>query len=183
MKNKVILIAVLLFCFQKSSIGQKIQFKCYVKSSCKDTVELLQEYSLKGNDTTYYSTNGICWIEDLGDYVFYSEQITIGVQPIIFKFTSFQSQILDTIQKPVLYSILVTKKGTNFKTGDWVYCGMIANGFKCDYYINGQKRIEGKFKRGKPIGELKFYSKEGKLEYTEYYNKKGKKIKSEYVSS
>jgi len=67
--------------------------------------------------------------------------------------------------------------------GGWLYCGKPCEDYKIDYYDNGQKMMEGKFKKGKPVDNLKFYNASGKLKYIEYYNKRGKKIKSEQVKN
>jgi hypothetical protein len=69
----------------------------------------------------------------------------------------------------------------NKEWSGWLCCGKRCEGYKIDYYNDGKVRMEGLFRNGKPIGQLKFYNNEGKLKYVEFYNKRGKKIKSENV--
>jgi antitoxin component YwqK of YwqJK toxin-antitoxin module len=53
-------------------------------------------------------------------------------------------------------------------------CNQLCNGHCIDYYINGERRMEGNFSDGKPIGKLIFYNKDGKVDYIEIYSKNGK---------
>ncbi len=168
-------------CFCKVSLAQVLEFRCFVKTVCSDSVLLLNDYSLKGKDTVYYSQNGVSTVDKLGTYVLYSQTLNFGVEPIVFKFSSFQSHISDTIQNIALYSIVRPKKPKRkYKTGDWFYCDKLAEGYLVDYYLNGRKRIEGDFKKGSPIGILKYYNQSGTKIFQVHY-KKGKKVKSEYL--
>lgn len=60
----------------------------------------------------------------------------------------------------------------NFEEG-YFNCDKLCNGETIAYYDNGEKRLEGVFKDGVPIGKLIFYKKDGSVCKVEKYNKKG----------
>jgi len=73
----------------------------------------------------------------------------------------------DTIKIPkTLFS-----GGSELHSERWAYlnCDKICNGLEIDFYSNGNKRIEGNFKNGKPI-KISFFRKEGTIEREEFYN-------------
>lgn len=166
-----------------SAKSQIVQFKCYLKSSCDTVIRELDNYILKKKDFAHFSLNsGItATIPDTGIYILTSPKIVDD--SIVICISKFGLNT-DTIKQRELFSVLlIDSKPGKIKNGDWLYCGKLSNGYKIDYYNNGNKYLEGNFKRGKPVGELKFYSESGKLEYIEYYSRRGRKIKSEYVKS
>lgn len=76
---------------------------------------------------------------------------------------------------------------------DWNYynCSKLCNGIETAFYPNGNKRLEGKFKNGKPI-EIKEFNRNGKLitqtfyenysmkyERVNYFNENGELIEYE----
>jgi hypothetical protein len=66
----------------------------------------------------------------------------------------------DTITVPkILFSL-----GNEVNSKRWIYlnCENPCNGIEVDFFKNGNKRIEGKFDKGKPI-ELKKYRENGKI--------------------
>lgn len=173
-------LVTILFLFISFSLhAEKIKFRCLVKSVCSDSLELLKDfYLIDSLGKKYSSVKDVCSVDRLGEYTLYSEQLNLGIKPIKIKFISFEEEKVDTIQNFVLYQMLIPKRS---RSGDWFYCDKIANGYKVDYYKNGKKRIEGKFKNGNPIGILKYYDEDGPGYYNVYY-RKGRKIKSQYHS-
>lgn len=180
-KTGVVLL-LFLFVIQGCVQGQSIHFTCYKKSVCLNEPIQLKRYTLSNADTTFTSNDsGVCYVANVGTYTLYSTEIVTGVESPKVEVTFF-GKIADTLQSWALYPVLIVDgKVKNLKIGNWVYCGERCEGYKVDYYNNGQKRVEGKFKKGRPVGELKFYNESGKLKYLEYYNKRGRKLKSEYV--
>jgi hypothetical protein len=83
--------------------------------------------------------------------------------------------IKDTLKKVDIYYGFTIDKKPSFK--GWFCCDQKCNGSKIDYYNNGNKRIEGSFKNGKAVGDLRYYDKSGKLERIEKYNNNGELIK------
>ena len=67
---------------------------------------------------------------------------------------------------------------TDIWNGKYYYCKELCRGHMTDYYKNGNKRLEGRFKKGWPK-ILKYYNKNGNLLKTEKYNWHGTLIKTE----
>ena len=61
---------------------------------------------------------------------------------------------------------------SDFWNSKYYYNNVLCNGLITDYYKNGNKRIEGRFKNGK-ARKLKYYNEQGLLEKTERINKQG----------
>ncbi len=60
------------------------------------------------------------------------------------------------------------------------YCDKICDGWQRDFYSNGKMRIEGEFKNGMPIKEIKKYNESGDLVEIELYRRNGTYKKSKY---
>ena len=72
----------------------------------------------------------------------------------------------DTIRIPkVLFG---AGKELNSKRWAYLNCNNLCQELETDYYPNGNKRIEGNFKDGKPA-EIKYYRKSGIVESEEIY--------------
>ncbi|WP_225037278.1 toxin-antitoxin system YwqK family antitoxin [Winogradskyella sp. SM1960] len=72
----------------------------------------------------------------------------------------------DTIAVPkILFS-----SGNELHSKRWTYlnCDKVCDGIETDFYSNGNKRLEGNFKNGKPI-EIKDFRPNGKLLTQTYY--------------
>jgi len=59
-------------------------------------------------------------------------------------------------------------------------CDEVCNGLQKDFYSNGKIRMEGEFKNGVPVKELKKYNENGELVEIELYRKDGTYRKSKY---
>lgn len=164
-------------------ISQNVKFTCYFKSACSEKVTPLKKITLSNSDTCIFSNDdGECNVSALGTYTIYSTELVTGVESPQVSFTYF-GIFRDTVQSWALYPVLLFDgmRSNGVKTGDWLCCGNRCNGYYTDYYINGNKRVEGKFKKGKPVGKVQFYNEAGKLRFIVYYNKRGRKIKSEQI--
>lgn len=60
----------------------------------------------------------------------------------------------------------------------WTCCDSNCNGYQIDYYDNGNIRLEGFFKNGRPKGEIKFYRPDGSIESIIFYKGKYRKGKA-----
>jgi len=72
----------------------------------------------------------------------------------------------DTISIPkILFA-----SGNELHSKSWTYlnCEKVCDGIETDFYSNGNKRLEGNFKNGKPI-EIKAFRSNGKLLTQTYY--------------
>jgi hypothetical protein len=167
-----------------TSQGQGSQFRCYLKSTCNSDITELKEYTLHKQGFFFSSLNSgsTATLPDTGYYVLKSSMIaTEGDSLVIYIGAGIN---IDTVKKRDLIDVVfIDSKPLKSMSqgGGWLCCDKPCEGYKVDYYNNGQKLIEGKFKKGKPIRDLKFYNENGKLKYIEYYNKRGKKIKSEQL--
>ena len=59
-------------------------------------------------------------------------------------------------------------------------CDDICDGVQQDFYSNGKIRMEGEFKNGKPVKEIKKYNESGELVEIELYRRNGTFKKSKY---
>lgn len=158
--------------------AQELQYTCHKKSVCKERLVQVKRFSLSNSDTTFRSNdNGICYVTKLGTYFLLSSEIDTGVEPPKVEFKSF-ADYRDTVQSWAMFPVLITGYGDDLEPGDWLYCDNRCEGNKADYYKNGQKRVEGTFKKGKPVGHVKWYDMNGKVINVEQYDKNGKKVRS-----
>ena len=72
----------------------------------------------------------------------------------------------DTIRIPRI--LFGAGKELHSKRWSYLNCDKICQGTESDFYPNGNKRLEGNFKDGKP-SEIKFYEKNGILESQKIY--------------
>jgi hypothetical protein len=169
---------LLFFFLQGQANAQGIRYSCFKKSVCANRTVQLKRFSLSNSDTTYRSNeSGICNVNRLGTYFLLTSEIDTGVEPPKVEFKSF-GDVQDTVQSWAMYPILIQSYGDDLEPGDWVYCDSRADGVKIDYYKNGQKRVEGKFKKGKPVSYIRYYDITGKVVNVEQYDKDGKKVRS-----
>lgn len=162
---------------------QNVQFRCYVKSNCDKTITELDNYSIRKGIFVFHSLSygNSAILPDTGVYVLVSPKIS--EDSLIIHVDNYGLNA-DTIRQRELYSVLVVdSKPGEIRNGDWLYCGKLCNGYMVDFYNNGNKYLEGVFKRGKPVGFLRYYSENGALRYIEYYNRRGRKVRSEYTGT
>lgn len=169
---------LLFFFIQAQVTAQSVHYTCYKKSVCSNRSSQVKRFSLSNSDTTYRSDeSGVCYVTKLGSYFLLSSEIDTGVEPPKVEFTTFNN-VQDTVQSWAMYPILIQGYGDDLEPGDWVYCDNRCDGVKIDYYKNGQKRVEGKFKKGKPVSYVRFYDTTGKVVNVEQFDKDGKKVRS-----
>jgi hypothetical protein len=169
----------LLFFFLQAQVkAQSVHYTVYKKSVCSNHPSQVKRFSLSNSDTTFRSDeSGVCYVTRLGSYFLLSSEIDTGVEPPKVELTAF-GNMQDTVQNWAMYPILIQGYGDDLEPGDWVYCDNRCDGVKIDYYKNGQKRVEGKFKKGKPVSYVRFYDTTGKVVNVEQFDKDGKKVRS-----
>jgi len=166
---KIVSSFVLYFLIYSSAFGQQIKFEVYLKDRCVDTISKLMFFNLNKGDKDFYpkNNNGIVMLKEKGKY----ELTTIyNDDKIIYELNDFKS-VVDTIQKPIIRKCLEPTSSPNFV--GYCCCNSKCEGKQIDYYSNGNKRLEGNFIDGKPMGKLKFYNSEGTLIRVDKYNRKG----------
>ncbi|NDV67882.1 hypothetical protein D0T66_03100 [Dysgonomonas sp. 25] len=173
----MLLIWILLYSFIEL-FSQDIQYKLYGKYLCNDSICTIDLYSLQKDQFKIYSTNDdLILLPDTGCYMLLTSYTdprdTIRVNISNFGLNS------DTI---IIMSI-VEYLSPSKNQGGWLCCEKKCEGYLVDYYNNGEKRIEGLFKKGRPVGEIRYYRINGSLMAIDYYNKKGHLIKSDFWNS
>jgi|GEM_PF-1571052 len=180
-QRKIILCLLLAQMIFIVSFSQEIKYECYLKSRCDPGVKMLGAYQLSKGSFKYFSESqgSTAILRDTGTYILRSSDLAIEGDSI--KVHVGYGTNADTIKKRDMVDVVFVDskplKGMS-QGGGWLCCGKPCEGYNVDYYNNGQKMIEGNFKKGKPVGELKFYNEAGKLKYIEYYSKRGVKLKS-----
>jgi hypothetical protein len=178
MKHRNILCVLLMQMIFLTSFSQEIKYRCYLKSQCNADIKELKIYQLNKGSFNYFSENrgSIAILSDTGMYVLKSSELAIEGDSMLVHI-GYGINIDTVKQRDIIDVVFIDSKPLKGMSqgGGWLCCGKPCNGYKADYYNNGQKLIEGKFKNGKPVGELKFYNQRGQLKYIEYYNKRGRK--------
>ena len=148
----------------KNALPQKIQFKLYGVNSCSDSVETITFYNLtNGNNRFFPDEFGVCHLKDTGHYV--AHTLSDSIPYHISKWDLY----VDTVILESLYEC-----GSLHVFYGYCYCGEKSEGYKIDYYYNGNKKVEGNFRKGRPIGRLTFYHIDGRIRKIEVYDKKGR---------
>lgn len=150
-QKSIFLLFISFSCFSQNNGKEKLNLIFFDKCTnniIQPEIEIDSITGLKnGKSITYYLKRGN-WI---------SQGFTSSITNRKYK---------DTIVIPkILFSF-----GDELHSKRWSYlnCEKVCNGKETDFYENGNKRIEGKFKNGKPI-ELKEYRENGKLFSHSFY--------------
>lgn len=165
-----------------SGTGQIVNYKCYIKTDCTNSISPFKEYILSKNGKFYHPDQTfICSLPDTGSYTFtLTSEANVFISVGEIKVSSYSvANKIDTFNTNDLTQFLVFHS-TNSKANkydNWQYCGKTANGFIVDSTNAG--RSEGTFKNGRAIGAIKTYNRRGELIFIEYYNKKGKSLRNE----
>lgn len=171
MKNLKILILSIGWVFSiTQALAREIQFMLHGLNPCTGKVENVSFYSLKKE--AIYSpkdSTGTCILPDTGIYT-----LTFFDENKNYTFKEFKTYS-DTLRLPTIQ--FCQELTTRVLFSGYCCCGILCEGKQVDYYSNGNKRIEGSFNKGKPIGKLNFYYSTGQLKLVEKYNKRGKLLK------
>ncbi|QLE02029.1 hypothetical protein HX109_10860 [Galbibacter sp. BG1] len=172
-KKKHILCFLALF-ISIISIAQEIRFELFIRDNCNNTVQKVPSFNLRKNGIDFYPKNndGVVILKEKGVYelsTIYSDEVN---KCSIENF----GVIKDTINMPIIKQCLEPTSNPRFV--GYCCCNNECEGEKVDYYANGNKRLEGYFEKGKPIGKLKMYYSDGSLKQVDKYDKKGKLIRS-----
>ncbi len=172
-------ISILFYFASLVGYTQEIKFELYLSDSCQDTIGKIPFYNLRKDGIDYYpkDNDGIIFLKDKGQYqlsTVYSEDVKI------YDIKSYQN-IVDTLKVPVIN--LCLEPATSYPNFvGYCCCDEKCEGEQVEYYSNGNKRIEGYFEQGKPIGKLKIYYSDGSLKQIDKYSKKGTLLKRKEYS-
>lgn len=158
------------------SNAQQVQYKCYLKTDCSDSLIPYKYFCLiKSIDSAYYpDKNFICTLPDTGIYSFspleFNDQVDIFYF-LLYKKIDFNKPVvlIDTVESVDLGRFSTKFDSTKFDP--WLFCGKLADGNILDKTMNGWR--EGVFKKGRPVSPIKFYKTNGELEKIFYFNEQG----------
>jgi hypothetical protein len=174
--RSILTFTLLIACF--CSFAQ-VEFRLYGYSPCLKEVRRIDFFGLEKNDVTISAkdTAGVLLLKDTGIYVlsYALERIDstqLGKKYHIKSFGNFSDTLHLLSIEPCLEPI------SHPRFIGYCCCDKKCEGAIVDYYKNGNKRIEGFFKSGTPIGRLKFYHPNGKLSMIKKYSKKGRLVKT-----
>jgi hypothetical protein len=172
MQLRFYIIAILIFNWSGLK-SQTVQFELKIINPCDRTVKTFNSYRLKKDTVEFFPDyqTGICTLLP-GDYQlsYIMEDVNIDKNKIYhFRESGYYCDTL--IKNKINKCMELTSRPSFF---GYCCCDTICNGYNVDYYKNGEKRIEGNFINGKPVGKLIFYNKNGRISYVEKYSKKGK---------
>jgi hypothetical protein len=150
-QKSIFLLLISFSCFSQKNEREKLNLVFFDKCTnnfIKPEIEIDTIAGLKnGRLLTYYIKRGD-WISQA------------------FSSTMLNRESIDTITIPkILFSF-----GNELHSKRWNYliCEKICEGIETDFYENGNKRIEGNFKNGKPV-ELKEFKENGELFSQSFY--------------
>lgn len=178
MKNFLALFLILFI----NKIHSQIDVELYFFDECNNKIEKLNfELFNLDNEKEYISLNFKTSVDTIGNY-FISSSLIDGDYRISIN-TSIKInnslKFIDTISIPKIR--FVASSELHSKYWNYYNCNALCDGNVIDYYTNGNKRLEGVFKNGKPL-EITYYSEEkGIIEFKDTYEfGKFKVIKMEY---
>ena len=136
------------FCFSQNKNSQEVQLFFY--DECSGEM-IFPDYEILSKPEHNY------------DYITVSTNVGKWKTQYVTVIKSYKN----TIRIPkILFAV-----DSNLNSNNWTYlnCDKICEGFETDFYDNGNIRIEGIFKNGKPI-EIKEYRENGILNIQTFYD-------------
>jgi len=158
--------------------SQDISFTLNSYNPCSKEVKKINFFGLKKSEEIFSvnDTSGILFLKDTGTYVLsYAIEMIDSFQLGKKYHIRAHGNYGDTLRLTTIYPCLEAISHPRFI--GYCCCNERCDGFQTDYYANGNKRIEGLFREGRPKGELKFYYPTGQIKQIEKYTRKGKFLK------
>lgn len=163
MKKQIIYVILILLLYANLCFTQNGGIKIYIKNFCKDTVYLYDFITIKtSQDSTFiYDCNNGKELEK-GEY----RLSILEIGEITIKLNDNKNYI-DTFYFPSVSELFGTTSTGGYY--GFYHCNEPCQGKITDYFKSGVKRLEGNFKDGLPIGELRTYYPNGNImEIREY---------------
>lgn len=174
MKKRLLFLLLLFFIFSLS-YAQQVPVTFYTKYECCDSLIsegwwLQSDYGHepKRNEDGYFA---------LYMGIKYFASFFLSRDDLIWE-TNFQYEVTEdsprevVIEIPQIAKFLSLTAGYNSIYSVYLDCSGLCEGYCVDYYKNGNKRLEGNFSNGRPLGKLIFYDESGNISYIEKYSKK-----------
>jgi antitoxin component YwqK of YwqJK toxin-antitoxin module len=203
------LTVVILFTFSLSSLFGQTEVELYFKNDCDNSIKRLEFELLNLNDSKEIieSKNGIALLKNKGLYLltsYYERGDMVGSFNHTIQINDL-NRLVDTLNIPKIK--FTTERVLHSRYWNYFNCDKLCDGRETDFYANGQKRLEGEFKNGKPshlteyredgtketeswyvsgttlYTRVDYFDEAGKLdEYDKYINRKRKTIKTTYTA-
>lgn len=169
MKN-ILTFIFLLIC---SSILSQTKFKLFGYDACSKEVRRIESFGLKMGGGSFNPTDTSSLLLDSGVYIlsYVIEKIDstqLGKKYHIKSIGVFS----DTLRLLSISPCIEPTTYPNFS--GYCCCDRKCEGRQIDYYQNGNRRIEGNFIGGKPVGRLVFYHPDGSVKEVHQYSRKGR---------
>ena len=185
MKKRRIYVILILLLYANLCFSQNGGIKIYIKNFCKDTVYLYDFITINNSQDSIfiYDCNNSKRLEK-GEY----RLSILEIGEITIKLNENENYI-DTFYSPSVNELFGTTSAGGYY--GFYHCDLLCQGKITDYFKSGVKRLEGNFKNGLPIGELRTYYPNGNImeirEYTRlkrlrkiiHFDKDGKQTKIE----
>lgn len=177
MKHKV-LIFIMVFMIANSYSQTYVRF--LVKDCCIDTLIYKLNCEAFGNkDIQGLKPDSLGYFKlNKGESYFIGLFYTRGRS--LLKIYSFNYKVKTDAQTDSIipvYKIDEFTKNLMYDPLKYYNCLDECNGFLVDYYPDGNKRLEGKFMDGFPIGKLIFYNPDGSIQKVEKHKRKKPKYR------
>ncbi len=178
MKNFLALFLIIFI----NKIHSQIDVELYFFDECNNKIEKLNfELFNLDNEKEYISSNFKTSVDTIGNY-FISSSLIDGDYRISINAPvkiNNSEKFIDTISIPKIR--FVTGSELHSKYWNYYNCNVLCDGNVIDYYTNGNKRLEGVFKNGKPLEITNYSEEKGIIEFKDTYEfGKSKVIKMEY---
>ena len=165
-----------------NQIHSQIDVELYFFNECNNKIEKLNfELTNLDNQKEYISSNFKTSVDTIGNYILSSHLIDGDFRISINTSLKINNSVkfIDTITIPK--TRFVTSLELHSKYWNYYNCDILCNGKIIDYFSNGNKRLEGVFKNGKPLEIIYYSDKKGIIELKETYEfGKLNIIKTEY---
>jgi hypothetical protein len=201
------LIILILFTFSLTGLYGQAEVELYFQNDCDNSIKKLEFELLNLNDSneTIVSKNGIAVLKNTGSYLltsYYAWGNLVGSFNHTIQIED--KRLADTLNIPRIK--FTTESALHSRYWNYFNCDKLCDGLEKDFYPNGQKRLEGEFKNGKPsrlteyrsdgtketefwyvagttlYTRVDYFDEAGKLdEFDKYKNGKRKTIKTTYT--
>ncbi len=154
MKNFLTLFLIIFI----NKIHSQIDVELYFFDECNNKIKKLNfELFNLDNEKEYISSNFKTSVDTIGNYFISSSLIDGDYRISINAPIKINNSVkfIDTISIPKIR--FVTGSELHSKYWNYYNCDILCDGKIIDYYSNGNKRLEGVFKNGKPT-EITYYS-------------------------
>lgn len=153
-----------------AAYGQ-VDYRLFIKDKCDGKIESAFLYNVKNGDSILspIDTTGLIPLRTKTRYTLYSMYFSDTIQ-LYFENPKVTA---DTLFSERIVECLAPIPDPTFS--GYCCCGLNkCDGYEVDYYNNGKVRIEGTFKKGKPVGTLKTFDQNGQLVSVKRYSKNGR---------